>query len=67
MRSIQVNDRAAEDLDLYFEGLRDDQIIYVSPCEGMPLERIMKISGGRRIVLAADLQDPPALPVRART
>jgi len=51
LKSIQVNDRAAEDLDLYFKGLREDQIIYYMPCEGMPVEKAMQITGGKRIVI----------------
>jgi hypothetical protein len=61
LRAVQVNDRAAEDLPRYFNDLRSDQVLYVNPCEGMPLERIMQITGGRRLVLAADIKDP--LPV----
>jgi len=53
LRAIQVNDRAAEDLQLYLDGLREDQIIYVNPCKGMPAEKAVEISGGSRIVLIA--------------
>ncbi len=58
LRSLQLNDRAAEDLELYFRGLRDDQVFYVNPCPGMPVERIMEITGGRRVVIVADIQRP---------
>jgi len=51
LRAVQLNDRAAEDLPRYFNGLRDDQILYVNPCEQMPAERILDITGGRRLVL----------------
>ena len=44
LRSIQINDRAAEDLVLYFNGLRDDQIIYVAPTNLLSLKRILKIT-----------------------
>ena len=54
LRAVQVNDRAAEDLGRYFGELRPDQILYVNPCEGMPMERILEITGGRRLVLVAD-------------
>ncbi len=53
LRAVQLNDRAAEDLRIYFNALRTDQIIYVNPCETMPLERIMEITGGRRTVIVA--------------
>lgn len=58
LRSLQLNDRAAEDLALYLEGLRDDQILYVNPCPGMPVEKIMEISGGERIVLVKSCPSP---------
>ena len=55
LRSVQLNDRAAEDLELYLKGLREDQIIYVNPCPTMPAEKILEISGGKRIVLVGRL------------
>ena len=58
-RAFQLNDRAAGDLAHYFHGLRDDQILYVNPCEEMPLERIMEITGGHRVVIVANLEMPP--------
>jgi len=63
LRSLQLNDRAAEDLALYLEGLRDDQILYVNPCEGMPVEKILDISKGERIVLVKSMPSPDK-PVR---
>jgi hypothetical protein len=64
LRAVQVNDRAAEDLDIYFNELRDDQVICVNPCDGMPVERIMQITAGQRAVVVADLEEP--LPVASR-
>ncbi len=61
LKSLQLNDRAAEDLEVYFHGLREDQVFYVNPCPGMPVERIMEITGGRRVVIAADV-DPSSIP-----
>ena len=58
LRSVQLNDRAAEDLELYLRGLRDDQIIYVNPCAGMPTDRIIDISKGERIVLVKSCPAP---------
>lgn len=51
LRSLQLNDRAAHDLKLYLDGLREDQIIYLNPCEGMPVKEALEISGGNRIVI----------------
>ena len=58
LRSIQLNDRAAEDLSLYLDGLRSDQIIYVNPCAEMPVEKIIDISKGERIVLVKNCASP---------
>ncbi len=54
LRAVQLNDRAAEDLAAYFHGLRDDQVIYVNPCPGMPPAEILRITGGRRVVIVAE-------------
>jgi hypothetical protein len=56
--ALQVNDRAAEDLRVWFEGTRDDQVLYVNPCPGMPRERILEITGGRRTVVVGLAPDP---------
>ena len=61
VRAIQVNDRASEDLEIYFNELRDDQIIYLNPTDTMTVDRAMEITGGRRIVLVAEVPEP--LPV----
>lgn len=55
LRAVQLNDRAAEDAARYFSGLRPDQILYINPFAGMPVEKIMDITGGRRTVIVADL------------
>lgn len=52
VRAIQINDRAAEDLESYFKELRNDQIIYLNPTVTMTVERAMQITGGRRLVIA---------------
>ncbi len=54
VRAIQVNDRASEDLEIYFNELRDDQIIYLNPTPTMTAERAMEITEGQRIVFVAD-------------
>lgn len=58
LRALQLNDRAAHDLQLYLEGLREDQIIYLNPCEGMPVEKALEISGGKRIVICCAMDAP---------
>lgn len=62
LKSLQLNDRAAEDLELYFNGLREDQIIYLVPCPGMTIERAMEITGGRRLVINAHVDGEILLP-----
>jgi len=52
-RAVQINDLAANDLEVYWKGLRDDQIIYVNAYEDMPVERILDITGRRRVVIVA--------------
>ena len=54
LRSIQVNDRAAHDLKAYFNELRKDQIFYLNPCKGMPVEKALEITGGNRLVICGD-------------
>lgn len=53
LKSVQLHDRAAEDLQLYFDGLREDQLIYLVPCRGMTIERALAITGGKRLVVIA--------------
>ena len=59
LRALQLNDRAAEDLAMYFHEMREDVVFYVNPCEGMPVERIVEITGGQRVVVVADLEKSP--------
>jgi len=48
LRSVQVNDRASEDLETYFQELRADQILYANPSATMPVDRILSITNARR-------------------
>jgi hypothetical protein len=41
-------------MEIYFNELRDDQMIYLNPTSTMTVERAMEITGGQRIVFAAD-------------
>ncbi len=51
LKAVQLNDRAAEELELYFNGLRDDQIIYFNPCPNMTIEKAIEITKGKRLVI----------------
>ncbi len=55
LRSVQLNDRASEDLALYAAGLREDQVIYLIPCPGMPLEKGLEIARDRKLIVNADV------------
>jgi len=61
LKSIQINDRAAHDLEIYFNELRDDQLIYLNPCPGMPVDKAMDITGGKRLVIADTIESPIAV------
>ena len=63
LRGVEITDAAADDFEHYFRGLREDQVIYISPTKNMPPERILAISGGRRIVLQMKM-DKPITPAR---
>ena len=52
LKSLQVNDRAAEDLEYYVKGLREDQVIYLHPCPGMPVEKGVEIAKDHRMVIS---------------
>jgi hypothetical protein len=65
LRALQIMDRAADDLELYWNGLRLDQVIYVHPSASMPIPRIIEITRGNRVVIVADVPDPPAMIRRA--
>lgn len=54
LRAVQINDLASADLAQYFEGLREDQIIYLHPTEDMTVERALDITGGRRLVIVSE-------------
>ena len=54
LRAVQVNDRAAEDLEAYFTELRDDQVIYLNPTATMTAQRALEITGGRRLVIVGE-------------
>lgn len=51
LKSVQLNDKAAEDLRYYAEGLRQNQVIYSNPCDGMSAEMTMEIAKDRKMVL----------------
>ena len=55
LSAVQINDRAARDLKIYYDELREDQIIYLNPCDSMSVDMAMEITGGRRLVIADNI------------
>ena len=51
LRAVELDDRAAEDLEFYFKALRRDQVICLHPTETMTVERALEITGGERLML----------------
>jgi hypothetical protein len=66
LRAVQVNDRAAHDLETYYTELRKDQILYLAPCREMTVEKTLKITGGNRLVIQGDQGGPVKKPKPAR-
>jgi hypothetical protein len=58
-RAFQTNDRASEDFEEYFSDLREDQVLYVNPTDTVTVERIIEMTGGRRVVVPADVPEAP--------
>jgi len=55
LASVQLNDRAADDLELYYDGLRDDQLLYVHECASVSVDLITATTeGGRRTVIVPE-------------
>jgi len=54
LKTVQLNDRASEELEHYVKGLREDQVIYLNLCAGMPEERALEIAGKKRMVIVKE-------------
>ena len=53
LRALEISGPAALDLPRWFAELRDDQVFYLSPCEGMTVEDAIRTTGGDRLVINA--------------
>ena len=51
LKCVQLNDKAAQDLQFYVDGLRDDQVIYLNPCEGMSTKQALEIAKNKKIII----------------
>ncbi len=60
LKAIQVNDRASDDLEIYYNQLREDQIIYLNVSEKMSIENAMSITNGNRLVFVGRPDQPIA-------
>jgi len=58
LRALQLCAGPNLEVDVYFNELRDDQIIYIGPTKDLSLDRILSVTAGRRIILAEDLPEP---------
>ncbi len=58
LKALQLNDRAAADLAVFHRELREDQVLYLVPCKEMSVEEAMEITGGKRLVVISNLQEP---------
>jgi len=58
LKMIQVNDRATEDLEVYWRNLRPDQYIVFMPCEAVSLDDALRITRGRQLVVEAEVEKP---------
>lgn len=61
VKAVQLNDAAALDFDAYWRGLREDQFVVLWPTAGMRLEQVLATTGGRRLAVRADVQEPVAV------
>ena len=57
LKALQLNDAACDDLETYYRALREDQFFVVMPSNRMPVEECLRITHGRRLVLAILAQD----------
>ena len=62
LKVLQLSGDAMTDLPIYFNELRDDQVVYVSPHATMSLPDIMKITQGRRVIIALYPKDLYRIP-----
>ncbi len=58
LRAVQLNDRAMDDLEDYYKRLHPETIFYLCPSARVGIDRIMEITGGKRVVLQATLDRP---------
>jgi len=54
LRVFQLNDAAADDLEAYLSGLRDDQVIFLNPTNKTTAKKALSITKGKHMVVVAD-------------
>ena len=58
LKMIQLNDRAADDLETYWRNLRPDQYVVLVPSDRVTIGDALQVTGGRQLVLAAEVDMP---------
>ncbi len=58
VRSVQLCAGPNLEVDVYFNELRDDQMIYIGPTKDLSMDRILDVTGGQRIILADNIPQP---------
>ena len=56
LKTLQLHNRAAQDLQTWLDKLRPDQVIYVNCCDEMPYEAAYSISGGNRVIFVGEFK-----------
>jgi|GEM_PF-1498608 len=51
IKGVQLNDNGADQFEDYFNALRPDQVFYLRPTQQMPIEKILEITCGQRLLL----------------
>ena len=62
LKVLQLSGDAMTDLPIYHKELRDDQLVFVSPHATMSLPDIMKVTQGRRVIIALYPKDLHRIP-----
>lgn len=56
IKGVQLNDNGADQFEDYFKALRGDQIFYLRPTDNMPIDKILSITKGERLLLTVTEQ-----------
>lgn len=54
LKALQLNDRATEDFEAFYDQLRDDQVLYIIPTSSVTVDTVMRRTLGRRVVFIGE-------------